>query len=38
VSAHGGHVHVTSSASEGTTFTVRLPKVPIAPFVYPTRA
>ena len=26
VSAHGGHIHVSSSTSEGTTFKVELPK------------
>ena len=26
VSAHGGHIHVTSSADAGTTFTIALPK------------
>ena len=28
VSAHGGNVAVTSSADDGTTFTMALPKVP----------
>jgi signal transduction histidine kinase len=28
VNAHDGRVGVTSSESEGTTFTVRLPRVP----------
>jgi signal transduction histidine kinase len=28
VRAHGGSVRVESSAAEGTTFTVRLPRVP----------
>jgi signal transduction histidine kinase len=32
VQAHGGTVDVRSSASEGTTFTVRLPRwVPVPP-------